>query len=197
VPCAAIYNSRRSINQGQAAMAKIFLSFSRKDEGFARAIARALSELSARVYLDTESIPDAVMWSRDLEEGRGLCDIMLVVVSPEAMASSAVEADWQYALDSGMPVVLLLWRTAEVVPALSPLPYIDFINQPFDRAFKQLHTEITRWNIRLQPISAITGTSDTIARIPARPPLPIRRARQRARRLRLLNNALLGRFYRR
>ena len=154
-------------------MARIFISYSRTDEVFARRIAASLSDLGADVWIDVEDIPAGMKWSTAIQQGLNLCEAMLVVVSPESMASSNVEDEWQFYLDKGNLIIPLLWRPAEVHFQLNRVQYVDFHTQAYGVALEQLYGELARHNIPLNPISSFTGLSDSMANLSYQQPLPV------------------------
>ncbi|MBA3871609.1 MAG: SUMF1/EgtB/PvdO family nonheme iron enzyme [Anaerolineae bacterium] len=123
---------------------RIFISYARIDEPFARQLATALSQANADVWLDVDDIPAGMNWSSAIQQGLNQCDLMLAIISPEAMASPNVENEWQWYLDNHKPVIPILWRDAQRHFQLNRLQYINFKDQPFDNAFSQLTGEINR-----------------------------------------------------
>jgi len=123
-------------------MQRIFISYSRKDEAFARKLAEALTQIEADVWLDVEDISAGMKWSSAIQEALDNAQVMLVIVSPDSMASPNVEDEWQYALDHGTPVIPLLWRPANIHFQLNRLQYIDFHDQDFNKAMPVLLREI-------------------------------------------------------
>ena len=59
-------------------MPRIFVSYSRSDESFARELATALSNLGADVWIDIEDIPAGMKWSTAIQQGLDTCDALLV-----------------------------------------------------------------------------------------------------------------------
>lgn len=53
-------------------MARVFISYSRKDEAFARWLAASLSQLGADVWIDIEDIPAGMKWSSAIQQGLDL-----------------------------------------------------------------------------------------------------------------------------
>jgi hypothetical protein len=49
-------------------MARIFISYSRVDEAFARQLAKTLSEYGADVWIDVEDIPAGMKWSSAIQQ---------------------------------------------------------------------------------------------------------------------------------
>ncbi len=156
-------------------MARIFVSYSREDEDFARKLAKSLSDLGGDIWIDVEDIPAGLNWSSAIQQGLQFCDVMIVILTPGSAASRNVEEEWQYYRDKGKPVIPILLRPAEVHYQLSRIQYIDFHTQDYDTALRQLHTQLRHIGVVLKPISA----SEKSVPIPAQKPLPVRGARQR------------------
>jgi formylglycine-generating enzyme required for sulfatase activity len=154
-------------------MARIFISYSRKDETFARHLAADLDRLGADVWIDVDDIPAGVNWSTAIQQGLDSSDVMIVVISPDSMESTNVGNEWQYFWDHGHPVIPVQWRPAKVHFQLHRLQYIDFHTQDYDTAFAQLHAELRRKGVDLAPLS----THDSSAPIPVQKPLPTREER--------------------
>ncbi len=124
-------------------MSRIFISYSRVDEPFARKIARSLSDMGAQVWLDVEDIPAGMKWSTAIQQGLNVCQIMLLIVSPESMASNNVEDEWQYFLDNKKPIIPILFRPAEKHFQINRLQHVDFHNGSYQTAFERLMRELS------------------------------------------------------
>jgi TolB protein len=153
-------------------MARVFISYSRQDVAFANRLATSLADLGADVWIDVEDIPAGMKWSKAIQQGLTVSEVMLVVISPDSMASSNVEDEWQYYLDKNKTVIPVLLRPAEVHFQLSRIQYVDFHKQDYTTAFAQLYSELKRKGVELK---ALTPTGGTVA-IPDQPPLPARPA---------------------
>jgi hypothetical protein len=157
-------------------MARIFISYKRIDEEFARRLAGDLDRLGADVWIDVDDIPAGMNWSASIQEGLNSCEVMIVVISPESMASQNVEEEWQYFRDEKKPVIPVLLRPARVHYQLRRIQYVDFHTQDYEVAFRQLHSELGRNGLQLDPISP----EDAAVPIPPQKPLPVS-GRDRAR----------------
>lgn len=131
-------------------MSRIFISYAREDEAFARALATQLAKLGADIWIDIEDIPAGVKWSTAIQQGLDIADGMIVIISPESMSSRNVEDEWQYLLDQNKPVIPVLLRPAKIHFQLNRIQWIDFQNYPFDVALVELHEELGRNGIHLQ-----------------------------------------------
>lgn len=108
-------------------MARIFISYSRTDEVFARRLAGNLDRLGADVWIDVDDIPAGMKWRTAIQQGLNTCEVMIVIISPDSMASTNVEDEWQTFLDDGKPVIPILLRpTDQIHFQLRHLQYIDF-----------------------------------------------------------------------
>jgi hypothetical protein len=152
-------------------MARIFISYSRIHEPFARRLATALSDSGAEVWIDVEDIPAGMNWSRAIQSGLDQCDMMLVIITPESMSSHNVENEWQYYLDEKKPVIPIKLQDAKTHFQLRRLQHIDFEKLPFETAFAQLVREMRRlgYALTLPPEMA---AYEALAQ-PAPPPVPL------------------------
>ncbi|MEP7288418.1 MAG: TIR domain-containing protein [Chloroflexota bacterium] len=134
-------------------MAHIFISYSRKDEVFARKLATSLSDLGAEVWIDVDDIPVGMNWSAAIQQGLDTCDLILLIVSPDSMASRNVDNEWQFYLDNNKPVVPILWRPTRLQFQLNRLEYVDFSKQEYDVALRQLVVNLRgqHMDLRLLP----------------------------------------------
>jgi hypothetical protein len=158
-----------TVSQGKGnQVARIFISYSRKDEVFARRLAKSLSDLGADIWIDVEDIPAGMKWSSAIQQGLTVSDVMLVILSPDSMKSSNVEDEWQYFLDKRKPIIPVLARPTDNIHfQLNRLQYIDFYRQPYDAALIHLHDELARKGARLEPIVPIASVQPAFSHAPA------------------------------
>ncbi len=140
---------------------RIFISYAREYEGFARKLATSLSTDGASVWLDVKDIPAGMNWSSAIQDGLDTADLMIVVITPESMASQNVEHEWQYFFDEKKPVIPIL-----LVPVEKPhyqlrrSQYIDFHQEDYDTAYQKLLTELTAKGVRLWSSLTNSPSSD-------------------------------------
>jgi len=124
-------------------MPKVFVSYSRKDEEFARKLATDLVRLGADLWIDADDIPPGVNWSTAVQQGLDACEVLVLIVSPDSMESKNVEDEWQYFRDEGKLIVPVIWR---LVPRLHfqlrRIQHVDFATQEYDLALSQLRTRL-------------------------------------------------------
>lgn len=149
-------------------MKRVFISYSRTNEAFARKLAIALSELGADVWIDIEDIPVGMKWSSAIQEGLDSADAMLLIVSPASMESDNVEDEWHYFMDADKPVIPILYEPAKIHFQLNRLQWIDFHNRPFDLALDELVAHLNGEGIPLtarQPQQRNVGEIDKIVTV--------------------------------
>jgi hypothetical protein len=144
-------------------MSDIFVSYSRVDEEFAHRLAADLDRVGAQVWLDVAAIPAGVKWSTAVQQGLDTCRIMLVIISPDSMASRNVEDEWHSYLDDGKTVIPILWRPARVHFQLRRIQYIDFHNEDYATAFEHLREELLRNGIQLAPLPEDAAARPSLA----------------------------------
>ena len=101
-----------------------------------------LDRVGAQVWLDVAAIPAGVKWSTAVQQGLDTCQIMLVIISPDSMASRNVEDEWHSYLDDGKTVIPIWWRPARVHFQLRRIQHVDFHEQDYAAAFEQLRQEL-------------------------------------------------------
>ena len=130
---------------------RIFISYSRADEKFARKLATSLSDAGADIWIDMEDIPPGMNWSSAIQQGLDVCDVMLLIITPTSMSSKNVGNEWQYYFDNDKEIIPIRWLPTKTHFQLSRLQYVDFHEQTYENAIEQL---IRRLGLRL-PSSSI------------------------------------------
>jgi formylglycine-generating enzyme required for sulfatase activity len=140
-------------------MSGIFISYSRKDEVFARRLAASLEQMGGEVWIDVDDIHAGLKWSDAIQEGLDAADVMLVLLSPDSMASNNVEDEWQYFLDNRKPVIPILLREAKIHFQLNRIQWVDFLHQPYERALVDLHEELSKKGVNIRKPADVTAVS--------------------------------------
>ena len=104
----------------------VFLSYSRQDVAFVTRLADDLNAQGVSPWLDQRDISFGKRWDNTIEQALQDCDIVLVVLSPEAVASENVRDELGYALDLGKHVMPILRRDCAIPMRIRRLEYIDF-----------------------------------------------------------------------
>jgi hypothetical protein len=107
---------------------KTFISYSRKDSAFALRLAEDLRRAGANVWLDQLDIPPGTPWDTAIQEALNACPRMLVILSPDSVASRNVMDEVSYGLGRGKTVIPVLYRECEIPFRLDRLNRIDVRN---------------------------------------------------------------------
>ncbi len=127
-------------------MAKVFVSYSRKDIDFAKHLTAELQKSDLDFWIDWEGIPPTVDWWREIEKGIEEADVFLFLISPDSAKSKICGQEIDTAVKNGkriIPIVVREIEWADTPPQLGHLNYIFFSrDDDFDTAVKKLMTAI-------------------------------------------------------
>src|SRR5512144_1087815 len=90
-------------------MAKVFVSYSRKDIEFAKRLTSELQKSDLDFWIDWEGIPPTVDWWNEIEKGIEEADAFLFLISPDSAKSKVCEREIEAAAKNGkrlIPVVV-------------------------------------------------------------------------------------------
>ena len=129
-------------NKGQL-QTEIFISYSRKDAGFARRLNAELQTCGKTTWFDQESIAEGEDFQREIDKGIANADNFIFILSPDAVASDFCEEETDYAVSLNKRCIPLLYRDTPpdtIPPALAALQWINFKpgEMEFSAGFRQL-----------------------------------------------------------
>ncbi len=111
---------------------RVFICYARADETIVREIARALQAKGVATWVDKEDIPFGANWDRSIDEAIHAAACILVFLSPQAVASDEVQAEWNLAVEEGKPIVPLLLEDCAIPRRLRARQHIDLRARPVD-----------------------------------------------------------------
>src|SRR5437764_1052960 len=94
----------------------VFISYSRRDFGFAEAISAALAD---RAWLDVNRLAPGQDWQGEIRRAIDDSDAVLLLASRSALASKYVTEEWKHALAQGKPVEVCLIEAVELPEELA------------------------------------------------------------------------------
>jgi len=103
-----------------------FISYSRADSDFVIKLAQDLRQAGVSVWLDQIDISPGERWDKSVQNALKNCSSLLVVYSPNSVASENVMDEVYYVLGEKRKVIPILYRACEVPFRLQRLQYIDF-----------------------------------------------------------------------
>lgn len=127
-------------------MARIFVSYSRKNIDFAKRLTGVLQARDIDFWVDWEGIPPTVDWMQQIQRGIEEADAFLFIISPDSIKSKVCKDELGIAVKNGkrlIPIVAMEVPWNEAPAEISHLNYIFFReSDDFDAAFIQLLTAI-------------------------------------------------------
>ena len=127
-------------------MAKVFISYSRKDIEFAKRLTAELQKSDLDFWIDWEGIPPTVDWWREIEKGIEEADIFLFLISPDSASSKVCGDEIDYAIKNAKKIIPLVARDIKGDEAPKQLSHINWIffraSDDFDASLTKLMTAI-------------------------------------------------------
>lgn len=118
-----------------------FISYSRTNRGFALELAKELKASGFLIWFDQLDIPTGSRWDDEIEKALTQCEIFMVILTPQSIASNNVKDEIGYALDSNKRILPILLEHADVPFRIRRFQYVDFTdksNEEGIEAAKQL-----------------------------------------------------------
>lgn len=147
-------------------MADIFISYSRRDKAFVRALCHALQERGHHLWIDWEGIRSSLPWREEIANGIRQATRLVYILSPDAIASQYCLWEIEQALEHHKKLIPILCREVksnEVHPAIANLQFISFCGEDdfmtaldklegaisadldYDRSFARLTQRAQEW----------------------------------------------------
>jgi len=124
-------------------VAKVFISYARKDKSFVKKLAGELEGQGIIVWWDYDSLKGGQDWQKEIERGIKQCNFFLVTLTPEAIASEWVGNEITYASQIQKTIIPLHLKECDIPIGLIQKQYIDFEKQTQKAAIKEL-TELLK-----------------------------------------------------
>ena len=119
-------------------MAKVFISYSRKDIGFVRKLAGDLEKAGYDVWWDLTDLRGGDDWLRVIPSAIESSEHFIVVLSPNAALSDWVKKEYTQALSLRKKIIPLMLERSSVPFALNTINYVDFTSDDYAANLKNL-----------------------------------------------------------
>ncbi len=130
-------------------MAKIFISYSRKDSKAARKIIEACKAIEQDVWVDWEDIPPAADWLEQIFLGIEGADAFLFLVSPDSIASEVCNVEVGHAAKNSKRIIPIVVR--DVDPKAAKVnPIIGKLNWTFIRKADNFDEGMTKVKVAIE-----------------------------------------------
>lgn len=123
----------------ESTVPRLFFSYSRDDTDFVLGLAKDLRHAGVNLWLDQLDIVPGERWDQAIEQALKASSSLLVVFSPDSVASQNVMDEVSFALEENKKVVPVLYRQCEVPFRLRRLQHVDFTGD-YNIAFAKLLT---------------------------------------------------------
>jgi WD40 repeat protein len=127
-------------------VAKVFVSYSRKDIEFAKRLTAELQKSDLDFWIDWEGIPPTVDWWREIEKGIEEADVFLFLISPDSAQSKVCGQELESAVKNGKRLIPLMVRDINSEETPAPLRHLNWIffreSDDFDASLKKLMSGI-------------------------------------------------------
>lgn len=154
--------------KGPSLHQKIFISYSRADSEFAKRLDHDLDNAGFNSFLDQNDIPPGVPWDDAIQKALVASTTVVVVLSPESVASGNVLDEIGYALRADKRVIPVRLKPCETPLRINRIQYADF-TVSYDAGLTQLITAL-KGEVTL-PIRVEPGQLAT-PKPPVPPPAP-------------------------
>src|SRR5215216_1675569 len=94
-------------------MAKLFVSYSRRDSVAARKLIEAFKSINQDVWVDWESIPPAVDWLEQIFRGIEEADAFIFMISPDSIASEVCKVEINRAAQNNKRIIPIVLRDVQ------------------------------------------------------------------------------------
>ncbi len=121
---------------------KIFISYKRENEPFARLVRENLLAWGYAVWMDIFDIPKGSYWPDEIDKGLRASDVVIGILSPQAVESRNVKNEWDWAIVNGRRLILLMHEQTYVPMNYVSLNYIPCVGSAQSNGISQLQTAL-------------------------------------------------------
>ena len=146
----------------------IFLSYSRVDSAFALQIANDLKSHNFNIWIDQYHIPEGVHWDDTIEEALKNSCAMIVILSPDSVASDRVKDEVSYALENDIQVLPIMYKQTEVPYRWRRIQFVEINESNYSHKMERFIKSIENFatcNIDTTQKSLMSKTEVTKKRI--------------------------------
>ena len=119
-------------------MAKLFISYSRKDIDFVRKLAGDLESAGYDVWWDLTDLRGGDDWVKTIPAAIASSKYVIVVLTPEAVESEWVRKEYTQALSLRKKIIPILLKPGNVPFALNTINFVNFTSGEYADRFKEL-----------------------------------------------------------
>jgi TolB protein len=121
-------------------MTQVFISYSQKDIEIVRQLAKDLEKADFDVWWDISDLKGGDAWAQTIQAALKKSEYCVIVLSPNSVESEWVTKEYIFAIEQGIRIIPILYKTCEVPLALANIQYIDFRGDKYGRGLWELLT---------------------------------------------------------
>ncbi len=119
-------------------MTKVFISYSRMDIAFVEQLVSDLKETGLDVWYDLSGLDGGVRWRIEIEKAIRESQYVLVVLSPDSVASEWVEREYLFSSTHGKKIIPLFYKPCDLPMYYLNVQYIDVQGANYKRNFGEI-----------------------------------------------------------
>ncbi len=127
-------------------MAKLFVSYSRKDHVAARKLIEAFKSIEQEVWVDWESIPPAVDWLEQIFRGIEEADAFVFLISPDSIASEVCKVEIGHATQNNKRIIPIVLRDVNPKDTIESIRKLNWTflreSDPFEEGLAKVKTAV-------------------------------------------------------
>ncbi len=120
---------------------RIFISYSRTDGEFVKRLIADVINQGLNIWLDQRDIAAGQRWDRVIEQALQECDIFVVVLSPNSVASENVLDEISFAIQENKRILPVLYQNCEIPYRIARVQFVDFRGE-YEPALHHLVAEV-------------------------------------------------------
>src|SRR5438876_5549986 len=136
----------------------LFISYAYADSALVDRLEADLQKQGFDPWVDRHRLKGGQRWRRELQEAVEGTQVLLIVLSPDAVASDNVQIEYDYALAEHKVVIPLYYRQCNVPMELRAIQWIDFRHR-YEQGFEALMDALHRQQGELLPVVLLKTTS--------------------------------------
>ena len=139
----------------------IFMSYSRREVGFVDQLTSRLEREGFKVWLDYRSLVPGKPWKEQINKGLDDSDVILLVISKDAITSKNVELEWRHVTrEKDKRIILIIFEAVDLPEELETFEWVDFRGS-FEKGLKELCSQLEK------PIQESHPVPETGFKVPA------------------------------
>lgn len=122
-------------------MNHIFVSYAHSDNDFMELMRIKLNEAEIQTWIDYSNIKAGTDWRVSIDNAIKNSFAVVLVMSPDSLASHYVTYEWSFAHGLGKPIIPLMYRETALHAKLTTLQYLDFTHRtlrPWDELIQRV-----------------------------------------------------------